>query len=96
MQKRFKCAVWAWMAVFAISMACASGWAADMVTVIGTVNDEGAIVSEEGSIYELGDDEKSDELVERVGAKVEVKGSVTIHEDGSQTITLENYTVLEE
>ena len=96
MHKRFKPAVWATLAAFAILAACATGWAADMVTIIGTVNDEGAIVGEEGDIYELGDDEKSDELVERVGTKVEVKGSVTIHEDGSQTLTVENYTVLEE
>jgi hypothetical protein len=94
--KCIKPAVWVALTLFLAVLASGAVFAAEAVTIVGTVNDEGALVGSDDKIYELGENEKGDELVERVGAKVEVKGTVTVHEDGSQTIDVDSYKVLEE
>jgi len=65
------------------------------VTVVGTVNDENQIVDNDGTVYDVADNEKGEELMEHVGKKIQVMGTVMEGDDG-KLITITSYTVIEE
>ena len=65
------------------------------VTIVGTVNDDNQIVDNSGVVYEVGDNDMGEEVMEHVGKKLEVKGTVMEEED-SKMITITSYTVIEE
>ena len=82
--------------VFAIFAFCGAAIAGQSMTIVGTINDDGVLVDQKGALYMLGDDEKSEELAENAGQKVEVKGTVEESSDGKKTIAIESYKVMEE
>ena len=65
-----------------------------MVTVVGTINDENQLVASESLVYEIGDSEMADSLLENIGAKVSVVGTV-VDEDGIKTINVISFEVME-
>ena len=65
-------------------------------TIVGTINDDGVLVDEGGVLYMLGEDDKGAEVADNSGKKVEVKGTVEESSDGTKTITIESYKVMEE
>jgi len=65
------------------------------LTIVGTVNDENQLVDNDGTVYELADNEKGQELMEHVGKKIQVMGTVVEGDDG-KLITITSYTVIEE
>ena len=65
------------------------------VTIVGTVNDDNQIVDDTGAIYDVADNEKGEELMEHVGQKIQVKGTVMEGDDG-KLITITSYSVIEE
>jgi len=65
------------------------------VTVVGTVNDENQIVDNDGTVYDVADNEKGEELMEHVGKKIQVMGTVMEGDDG-KLITITSFTVVEE
>jgi hypothetical protein len=65
------------------------------ITIVGTVNDEYQIVDDAGTVYDVEDNEKGEEIVEHVGQKIQVKGTVMEDEDGKM-ITITSFTVMEE
>lgn len=65
------------------------------VTIVGTVNDENQLVDNAGTVYEVADNEKGQELMEHVGKKIQVMGTVMEGDDG-KLITITSYTVIEE
>ncbi len=65
------------------------------VTIVGTVNDENQIVDNAGTVYEVADNEKGEELMEHVGKKIQVMGTVMEGDDGKM-ITITSFTVIEE
>ena len=65
------------------------------VTIVGTVNDENQIVDNAGTVYEVADNEKGEELMEHVGKKIQVMGTVMEGDDG-KLITITSFTVVEE
>jgi hypothetical protein len=67
----------------------------DEVTVVGTVNDSYQIVTDGYEVYEIGDNELGDELVNHVGATVEVTGEVE-EGDGVKIIMVTSFVVIEE
>ena len=69
--------------------------AAESMTITGTVNDDGMIVDDSGTIYEIAEGDKSDEVMQKTGSKVEVQGMVEEADGGNKTITIESYKVLE-
>ena len=83
------------LVVFAIFAFCGAAIAAESMTIVGTINDDGVLVDQKGVVYMLGDDEKSEELAENAGKKVEVKGTVEESSDGAKTIAIESYKVTE-
>jgi hypothetical protein len=65
------------------------------VTIVGTINDDNQIVDNAGVVYDLADNDLAEEVMEHVGKKLEVKGTVMEAEDSKQ-ISITSYTVLEE
>jgi len=64
-------------------------------TITGTVKDDYQIVADDGQVYEVGDTEKGDEVVDLVDKKVKVIGTVE-ESDGEKIINITSYEVLEE
>ena len=68
--------------------------AGDM-TVVGTIGEDKTITDEAGTVYQISESEKSEEVVMMNGKKVEVMGMVEEATDGSKTIVIESYKVME-
>ena len=68
--------------------------AADEVSITGTVNEDNQIVADNGQTYDIGDSEKGNEVIEMVGKKVSVKGTVT-ESEGTKTIEITSFEVIE-
>jgi hypothetical protein len=83
------------LVVFMAALVVGSVWAAESMTIVGTVSDDGNIVDEGGKIYSIGENDKAAEVSEQSGKKVEVKGMVEEGSDGNQTIMIESYKVIE-
>lgn len=81
-------------AIFAFCSAAIAG--AERITIVGTINDDGILVAKGGEIYMLGENDKGEEVAENTGEKVEVKGTVEESSDGTKTIVIESYRVIEE
>ena len=82
-------------AVFLVTLSSGFALSADEETIIGTVNESYQIVTDDYEVYEIGDSEQGDELVNYAGATVEVKGRVH-EEDGVKIITVTSFVVIEE
>jgi predicted lipoprotein with Yx(FWY)xxD motif len=83
------------LVVFAIFAFCGSAIAAESMTILGTINEDGVLVDDSGTLYMLGEDDKGAEVAENSGKKVEVKGTVEESSDGTKTIAIESYKVME-
>jgi hypothetical protein len=83
------------LVVFLAALVAGSVGAAESMTIVGTVSDDGNIVDENGKIYEIGDNDKTAEVSEQSGKNVEVKGTVEEGTGGNQTIMVESYKVIE-
>ncbi len=68
--------------------------AGDM-TVVGTIGEDETITDEAGTVYKIGESVKSEEVIVMNGKKVEVMGMVEEATDGSKTIVIESYKVVE-
>jgi hypothetical protein len=83
------------LVVFLAALFVGSVGAAETMTIVGTVSDDGNIVDEGGKIYQIGENDKAAEVSEQSGKKVEVKGTVEESTGGNQTIMVESYKVIE-
>jgi len=62
--------------------------------VVGTVGQDNTITDESGAVYEIGDNEKGEEILELAGKKVEIMGTIE-EEGGSKTIMIDSFKLLE-
>lgn len=69
-------------------------YAADQVTVVGTVNDSYQIVTQDGAVYEVADTDMGNDMLNHVGEKVEATG-VVAEEDGVKVINVTAFRVVE-
>lgn len=83
------------LVVFLAALFVGSVWAAETMTIVGTVSDDGKIVADDGKTYQIGENDKTAEVSEQSGKKVEVKGTVEEGSGGSPTIMVESYKVIE-
>ena len=89
-----KLAIISLLAVFALVFATGVGLAADSVTIQGQVNQDNQLVDQkDGTVYKIAETEEGMKVMDMVGEKVEVKG--TVQEDmGEKQITVESFNVL--
>ncbi len=65
------------------------------VTIVGYVNDQYQIVDDEGTVYEIADSEKGEEVAELVDRKLRVTGSL-MDADGTPIIEIIMYEVIDD
>jgi nitroimidazol reductase NimA-like FMN-containing flavoprotein (pyridoxamine 5'-phosphate oxidase superfamily) len=65
------------------------------VTIVGEVNDQYQIVTDDGTIYEIADTELGNELLQHIGEVVEVKGDVE-EEDDVKVLDVKSFGTKEE
>ena len=68
---------------------------AETRTITGTVNDYYQIETDDGTVYDVVENEKGDEVAEQVGMRVKVTGTVEEDED-MKLINITSYTVIGE
>jgi hypothetical protein len=68
--------------------------AADEVSITGTINGDSQLVDDSGTASDIGDNEKGNEVMELVGKKVSVKGTV-MEAEGTKIITITAFDVIE-
>ena len=68
--------------------------AADMVVVQGQVTEDSQIMDDAGNVFDIADTDKGNELVENVGQKVEIQGTV-MEDGGVKVITVESFRIIE-
>lgn len=69
--------------------------AGSQVHVSGIINEDGQLVDDEGVAYDIADNEEGEEIMDMVGRKVTVKGTV-MEAEGTKIITVTEFNMLEE
>jgi len=80
-------------AMIIVTFLSGSAFSSETVTIAGTVNEDYQIVADNGQIYQVADTEKGDEVIDLVGKKVKVTGTVE-ESDGEKVITVTSYEVI--
>jgi type IV secretory pathway TrbL component len=83
------------LAMIMIAFLSGPAMSANSVTIVGILNADGQIITDNEQVYEIGENKKGDELFELAGKKVKVTG-IVVEEDGTKVITVTSYEVLEE
>ena len=81
--------------LMAIAMVFAAGVALadEAITIQGQVNEDNQLEDQDGNTYNIADTEAGPQVMDMVGEKVEVKG--TVKEDmGEKEITVESFNVM--
>ena len=68
--------------------------AASEVTISGVVNDDGQLVDNDGMTYDIAENDEGAEVIEMVGQKVTVKGTV-MEAEGTKIITVTEFKLIE-
>jgi predicted RNA-binding protein len=81
------------LAVIALVFSAGVGLAADPINIQGQVNEENQLVDQDGMVYEIAETEQGMQVMDLVGEKVEVRGTVT-EEMGAKQITVESFSIV--
>jgi hypothetical protein len=82
------------LAVFALVFATGIGIATEPVTLQGEVTEDNQLVTEDGEVYDIADTEQGAQVMEMVGEKIEVRGTLS-EDEGDKEITVESFSVVE-
>lgn len=82
------------LAIAFIALLAGMAAAEEEISITGTINDESQLVDDSGTVYDIGDNEKGNEVTELIGKKVSVKGSV-VQAEGIKMITITSFKVIE-
>lgn len=77
-----------------IALFAGMAMAGQEVSITGTINDDMQLVADSGITYDIGDNEKGNEVMDLVGKKVSVKGTV-MEAEGTKIITITAFDVIE-
>lgn len=69
--------------------------AGSQVSLSGVINEDGQLVDEGGMAYDIADNDEGNEVMEMVGFKVTVKGTV-MEAEGTKIITISSFKIIEE
>lgn len=82
------------LSVLLVALFCATAISADEKTITGKINNDQQLVADDGTIYEVADSEKGDELIAITDNKVSVTGTVA-EKEGQKTIDVTGFKVIE-
>ena len=77
------------MVVLALFLYKANSFGQDLMTIMGTVTESEQILTEEGQVYDIVDNQKGDELSVYTGKRIQVKGRVIGEGDAQQIMVFE-------
>ena len=66
----------------------------DEKTIMGTVNENYQIVSTDGTVFEVADNDAGDKVIDLVGQMIKVTGTIEEHEN-TKTITITDYQIVQ-
>lgn len=69
--------------------------AGSQISISGVINEDGQLVDGNDIAYDLAENEQGEEIMEMVGQKVAVKGTV-MDDEGTKVITVTEFKLLEE
>ncbi|MGD9080739.1 MAG: hypothetical protein PVG96_15440 [Desulfobacterales bacterium] len=69
--------------------------AGSQISISGVINEDGQLVDNNGMTYDIADNDEGNEVMEMVGQKVAVKGTV-METEGTKIITVTEFNLLEE
>jgi hypothetical protein len=81
--------------IILVTMVTGISLAGKTVTIVGFVNEQYQIVDDEGTVYEIADSEKGEEVAELVDRKLRVTGSL-MDADGTPIIEITMYEVIDD
>ena len=87
-------------AFFAIFVVCLAVFlsgiavAGSEVSISGVINEDGQLVSSDGMAYDIADSEEGEQVMEMVGKKVTVKGTV-MESEGTKILTVTEFDLIE-
>lgn len=82
------------LALFALVLATGIGIAAEPVTLQGQVTEDNQLMTDDGEVYDIADTEQGAQVMEMVGEKMEVRGTLS-EDEGTKEITVESFSVME-
>ena len=65
------------------------------VSISGVISEDGQLVDDDGMAYDIADNDEGNEVMEMVGHKVAVKGTV-METEGTKIITISSFKIIEE
>jgi hypothetical protein len=65
------------------------------VSISGVISEDGQLVDDDGMAYDIVDNDEGNEVMEMVGHKVAVKGTV-METEGTKIITISSFKIIEE
>jgi len=65
------------------------------VSISGVINEDGQLVDDNGMAYDLAENDEGNEVMEMVGQKVAVKGTI-METEGTKIITISSFKIIEE
>ena len=83
--------------LFTLLMAAFTGsiFAGENMTIVGMVTDDGLIVDKNGVIYEIGENQNFDAVIEHADARIEITGTVEEDDGGNKIIMVDSFKVLD-
>jgi hypothetical protein len=83
--------------LFVLLMATFAGsiLAGETMIIVGVVTDDGLIVDKNGVIYEIGENDMFEAVIENTDVKIEVKGMVAEDDGGNKIIMIDSFKVLD-
>ena len=94
--KAWKIGLWAAVMAVAIALAATGALAVTEVEIEGTVTGDYQILTDDDELYEIGETDKGDELMDYVDQRVRVIGAVEQGDDGMKVIQVTSFLVLGE
>jgi len=64
------------------------------VSISGVINEDGQLVDGDGMFYDIAENDEGNEVMEMVGHKVSVKGTV-VEAEGTKIITISSFEIIE-
>jgi hypothetical protein len=65
------------------------------ISISGVINEDGQLVDDDGMFYDIAENDEGNEVMEMVGHKVTVKGTV-MEAEGTKIITISSFEIIEE
>jgi len=82
------------VALTLVAFLSGTAYADDAITIMGTVNADYQIVTSDGTVFEVADTDTGNEVVDFVGQRVKVTGTIEELEN-TKTITITDYQIVQ-